>query len=752
DGADEDDDVDEDADDDSDEGIGAVAVVPGPGRGVPIEQVPYNVQRLDRAQLGEERALGLHDALNARLGSVVLNDVQNNPLQPDLQYRGFTTSPLLGSPQGIAVYQNGVRIHDAFGDVVQWDLLPEFALYEVQLLPGANSLYGLNALGGGLALRMNDGYRAPGTRIEALAGSFERYQASAEHGHVWKDWAFYGGVSAFGEQGFRDESPSSARHLYADARQRTPEHEIGINVTLADTDLNGNGPAPIELLERDRRAVFTLPDITNNRLLMVAADGRRVLTDRVSLQATAYFRHLQRDTLNGDEAELESCEDGGLEILCDDQDAPLLTEGGSSIAAVDPQYDAVFNTTSATGDGFGGSLQATFEQALFALPNRLDVGASYDGSAVAFQQRVELGHLTEERAVAGDDIFIANDGFRTKLDVDNHHLGVFASDTYTPVDPLSIQLAARFNLSDVELSDRLGSALDGHHTFQRVNPALGVTVRPGAALTLFASYGESSRAPSAIELSCADPEEPCRVPNAFLADPPLEQVVTRAAELGVRGAHGGTRSRPQLSWSLAGFGSRNFDDIVFVAGSRIGTGFFQNAGQTQRIGLEANINAELGLLRLYASYTLLRATFESQLMLPGLEELGEEAEIVEVEKGNRLPGLPAHSAKAGVTVTPLAQWSLGLSVIAQSSRPFRGDEANQRAEVDGYAVLNAQTSYQLFDSLQLFIKVQNLLDTDYETFGLLGNPSEVLEGTSDPRFLGPGAPLGVWGGIELRNL
>jgi iron complex outermembrane recepter protein len=269
---------------------------------------------------------------------------------------------------------------------------------------------------------------------------------------------------------------------------------------------------------------------------------------------------------------------------------------------------------------------------------------------------------------------------------------------------------------------------------------------------LFASYGESSRAPSAIELSCADPEEPCRVPNAFLADPPLDQVVTRALELGVRGAHGGTRTRPALGWSLAAFGSRNFDDIIFIAGSRIGTGYFQNAGETQRIGLEAGLNAEVGLLRLHASYTLLRATFESQLLLPGQEELGEEAEVIEVEPGNRLPGLPTHSAKAGFTLTPIERWSIGLSTIVQSSRPFRGDEANERAEVDGYAVLNAHSSYQLFDSVQLFVKVQNLLDSEYETFGLLGNPSEVLEGTSDPRFLGPGAPLGVWGGVEVRDL
>jgi len=255
------------------EPLGAVAVVPHPGRGLAAERMPRNVQRVDRAVLDEQYALGIHDALNARLGSVVINDVQSNPLQVDLQYRGFTASPLLGAPQGIAVYQNGVRIHDPLGDVVQWDLVPENAIQSIELVPGANPLYGQNALGGGLVLRMKDGFAAPGFRIVGSAGSFDRFRGSAEYGYARDDWAAYASVSTFGEEGFRDESRSSAQHLFADVRQRTAEQEVGLSVTLADTDLNGNGPSPIELLRADRSAVFTYPDNTQNQLLMLSADA-----------------------------------------------------------------------------------------------------------------------------------------------------------------------------------------------------------------------------------------------------------------------------------------------------------------------------------------------------------------------------------------------------------------------------------------------------------------------------------------------
>ena len=142
-------------------------ITPAPGARIEIEKVPRNVQRLDAEALALDQPLDLADVLNARLGSATLNDVQNNPLQPDLQYRGFTASPLLGTPQGIAVYQNGVRINEPFGDVVQWDLIPQFAIGEVQLIPGANPVYGLNALGGSLVLRMKDGFRNPGYRVQA---------------------------------------------------------------------------------------------------------------------------------------------------------------------------------------------------------------------------------------------------------------------------------------------------------------------------------------------------------------------------------------------------------------------------------------------------------------------------------------------------------------------------------------------------------------------------------------------------------
>ena len=299
----------------------------------------------------------------------------------------------------------------------------------------------------------------------------------------------------------------------------------------------------------------------------------------------------------------------------------------------------------------------------------------------------------------------------------------------------------------------------GEHQFARINPSIGATFRVADGLTLFASYGESNRAPSASELACADPDEPCRVPNAFLSDPPLEQVVSRSVEAGVRGRLGDAR-RPWLQASLAAFGSRNQDDILFIAGSRVGTGYFQNAGQTQRIGLELSLEIETGPVSFYAGYTLMRATFEDELELPSpahpsLEEDEEEGEeeggALDVEPGSRIPGLPTHAVKAGLAVRPIPALEIGLSMVGQSGQPFRGDEANLLDDVGGFVVLGAHASYQLLPSLQLFVHANNLLDTEYHTFGVLGEPDEALPGTSDPRFYGVGAPFGVWAGATFTH-
>ncbi len=761
--------------------VDVVAVSPLLGAPVNREILPASVAVITSDEIGTRNAASLSSALNERLGAISLEDTSTNIFQPTLRFRGFTASPLLGLPQGIAVYQNGVRINEPFGDTVQFDLVPQFALDRLQLSAGAEPTFGLNALGGALALRLKTGFDHPGFRGELSGGSFERFTGTAELGTSRGPWAVYLGATRFDETGWRPASDSDITQTVADLGYRTGRLDAGLSVTFADTRLNGHGPAPVELLAVDRSAVFTFPDTTENQLALTQGRYNLVVSPAWSLQVTAYHRHLDRQTLNGDEAAFSACDDDVLPTgapattLCagagdDDDDAgsmatghPLVDIGtGRFITTDDAAGDGAFNRTGTRTDGYGAAVQASTTTPLGDRENVLVFGTAADLATVDFTFNSEVGTLTDERSVSGSGLLVGvfgqapDDLFNTAIDTKNRAFGLYFTDTLSLSDRVHLTVSSRYNDSRIAIEDRLGTSLNGIHTFSRFNPAVGLVVATADAVSVFVRYAESNRAPTAAELSCADPDEPCRVPNAFISDPPLEQAVARSVEGGARGrmtrAHGA-----RVDWSATVYGTRIADDILFVASPELrGTGFFQNAGDTLRVGLDAELNGSSGRINWFASYGLVRATFESPLALPSNEDINDAATeegTIAVEPGDRLPGIPLHSLKAGIGLALSSAWDLALETILTSSRVFVGDEGNDQAEVDGHGLVNLRSSYQATENVVFFLRVDNLLDTEYDTFGVLAEIEIELDeapGAADPRFVSPGAPRGVFAGARFQ--
>ena len=133
--------------------------------------IPAPVQTATARDIETSGALDVADFLNRRMNGVHVNEIQNNPFQPDVNYRGYTASPLLGTPQGLSVYMDGVRLNQPFGDVVSWDLIPRIAIASTTLMPGSNPLFGLNTLGGALSLQTKNGLSTAGTTVQATYGS-----------------------------------------------------------------------------------------------------------------------------------------------------------------------------------------------------------------------------------------------------------------------------------------------------------------------------------------------------------------------------------------------------------------------------------------------------------------------------------------------------------------------------------------------------------------------------------------------------
>ena len=785
------------------EQVDVVGVTPLPGVGVSRERLPAAITVIDAAALSARGASSMADALNERLGAVTLEGTTTNLFQPTLRFRGFSASPLIGLPQGIAVYQNGVRINEPFGDTVQFDLLPQFALDRVQLSAGADPTFGLNALGGALALGLKNGFDHSGFGGEVTAGAFGRLTATAEYGASRGPWALYAGATHFNEDGWRVASPSAVTQAFADVGYRAGRVDTGVSVTYADTSLTGNAPAPVELLDVDRTAVFTFPDTTENRLAFVQGRANVATSRTWSVQVNGYYRDLDRRTLNGDEADFGVCGDAALpagapeRTLClgadddddedggdtsgglpptgadddgdddgdgdDDDSAPALIDlrSGRFITSLDAAGDAAYNRTTTRAQGYGAALQATATTAAGGRDNVLVIGVSADLADVGFTSNSEVGTLTAERGVSGSGLLAGihglggDDLFNTAIETASHAVGLYFSDTLSLASRAHLTVSGRYNRAGLDIADQLGTSLDGAHTFARFNPAVGAVYEASDAAALFARYSESNRAPTAAELSCADPAEPCRIPNAFVSDPPLRQAVARSVEAGVRGRWENGAGRG--AWSAAAYRTRIDDDILFVASPELlGTGYFLNAGATARTGLDVELQGQVARTGWYTSFGLVEATFGSPLLLPSdaavNDAAGEDGKIA-VEAGDRLPGIPRHSLKAGVRQGLTGAWEVAVETVVASSRIFVGDEGNDQAELAGYGIVNLRSSYRFERGVELVARVDNLLDTRYATAGVLAELEIHLRevpDAGDPRFVGPGAPRSAFAGVRVR--
>lgn len=800
------------------EEIVVIGVVPF-GAGIDRGKVPFPVQTGSAEDLKNSNSQSIADFLKQSFTSVSLNDAQNNPLQPDLQYRGFTASPLLGLAQGLAVYQNGNRINEPLGDAVNWDLLPQSAIHSVTLSGGANPLFGQNSLGGSLAINMKNGFNFQGNNIEVSGGSFGRTRANAEFGGSFnptsdntdEGFAYYLNVEYFDEQGWRDESDSDAINFYGSLAWRSQATKAELNYQLGESNLTGNGSSPAELLALDRAAIFTGPDITANDMSMVHFDFTHEVTSSISIAANAFYRINDTDAFNGDGSEFSVCNLGNSPTLLEGLEEDDLEEFGFddddvcdnqfsnadeledflNLAVAQAGEDEEFNlqgfdSSDLTGTGVlsdqainnisnrsqestGLVFQTTVLGNFFGYGGQMVIGASYFNGESNFSSVLELANIDPISRLTrglGTGTFV-NEG-ATSINTETETTSLYFTNTVDISDAIAVTLSARGNRTDVNLRDRSGlrPELNGSHRFTRLNPSLGITWQATAGLNLYGSYSESSRAPTPIELACNegvfdlavefaiergdDPDDvnfECRLPNAFLADPPLSDVVAESFEFGARG------TVQELIYSAGIYFTTNKDDILFQTTGR-STGLFANIDKTRRQGFESSLRGNWQNLSWMASYSFIDATFEDDFkaLSPNHEFANDDGEIL-ISRGDSIPGIPQNQFKAVADYMFDSGLSIGLDLVNNSGQNLRGDESNQLAEIDGYSVVSFRARYQIAENFEVFARINNLFDEEYETFGLLGEePGElevpIIENLTVPRFLGAAAPRAGFFGVR----
>jgi len=744
-----------------------VAAAPLPGIGVDSDLVPYTVQTIRGDDLNGTRSGNLAEYMARYLTGVNVNNIQGSPFQADLTYHGFRASSIPGVPQGLSVFLDGIRVNEPFGDLVSWDMIPEAALESVSLVSSANPAYGLNTLGGALAMTTRSGLTSPGFHADLSYGSGNSKRANLSGGVRSADgWHAFAAGTLFQEQGWRDHSEGHLGNLFVKAGHANDTDSWDVSLLYGRSALTGNGLLPSfrasgntllpGLYESDPAAVYTYPDRTRNQVTQVAFNGSHWFDDKTSASALAYVRTSRRDTVNGDvnpdyAAYTEDCEDGFLADGSPRQARCGFTRDEG--AALDP---AVINTTHMWQQSVGVALSLAKE----TESHLLNAGLSLDHSRLTYSQYEQLGTFTDDRGAVADPS--APNQLFSGVSGSSRTLGLYLSDTWALTRSTFLTASARWNHATVSNTLRNSDGTDQPQesfTYGRLNPALGLTQKLGAGVTVFAGYAQNNRVPTVLELGCADPTQPCRLPAGLQADPYLKQVVSHSFETGARW-------RPSKDTEVSAMLYRvdNHDDILFLRAPNTQQGYFANFDRTRNQGLDLTARQQFGNFTLRLSYSYLEATYQAS----GQLAVGERT--IDIKPGMRMAGLPRHTVKLGVDWQALAGLTFGADLVAVSSSVSSGNEDGLIADpqpgkapkaadwsTPGYATLNLRAAYQVNKHVEIYARVANVFDRRYETYGQIANdvfpngnllqPHVKPEDNASALFVAPGAPRSFWVGV-----
>jgi outer membrane receptor protein involved in Fe transport len=741
--------------------VNVVGSTPLLGSGIDRNEISAATNVLGASDINRTGIPSLTGAILDNIPGATVNDVESNPFQPDILFRGFTASPVAGTSEGLAVYVNGMRFNDAFGDTVNWDLIPSVAISTVNV-EASNPVFGLNALGGSVNVQLKNGFDVHGGDISGYYGAYNRQSGSFEYGQQAGNLALYTSVEAIHDDGFRQTQASNIFRTYDDLGWRNEFAEIHLNVIAADNKLGNPGASPVQALDSSIGYIFTAPNTVANKYVAVNLNGTYALNDSTTLQGLAYFQNLTQRVPNGATVEVGQCAAPySPSLLCND-DSGVPVTGRNGVLVPNFIANGVYSALSSQGldsHSYGASTQITNESEIFGFKNHLVAGASFDGSDSVFNGSTAIGGFNEyTREYIGPGSVQDQPSEEVNpvtVATTTRYYALFGQNILTLAPNLDLSLSARFNDAETNLYDKLGGPVTGNHSYNRFNPGAGLTYRVAPWLQVYGSYSETNRVPTPQELSCASAAVPCSLLAFFVGDPDLKQVVARTFEAGARGTiaqfHNG-----KLGWNADFYHTKDHDDLIYETTTyNPNLAYYTNAGATLRQGVEANLRYDTARLHASLGYAFTDATFQSPLLLgsgsnPEADANGNE----HVVPGDRIPGIPQHRGTAVLQYNITDRWIVGGNTVLQSAQYRFGDEANLTKPVGGYVTVNLNTSYRITHYITVFGILNNALNQRYDTYGTFGPIADVPwpnvpGGVTDPRTAVPGSPLTGYGGVRV---
>ena len=713
--------------------VNVISTTPLGNTGIPLSKFAGNVQSIAPKDIPID-AQGWADVLNQNMGSVTINDTQGNPHNVDLLYRGFNASPVLGSAQGISVFLDGMRMNEPFGDIVSWDLIPQIAIDNAIVVPGSNPVYGLNTLGGAVAMHTKNGFSFSGTEAKLGLGSFGRKSLDAEKGGHTDTTSYYLAASVYDDDGWAVYNPSSVRQLFAKVGSQNELRDVNLTFAWSDNALHGNQSVPVSTLANAKQG-YTHSDYTNTQNANLNLNGLFDMGNAQTLSGNVYYRWIKRSILNSN---------------LNDVTTPGTSCSGSA--------DCVASNLIAnySQNIVGANAQWSSAAPLWNRSNALTLGYNAEVAKTSFTNNGQDASVDANSTMIGVDAYAVQASVASK----NRRYGVFVTDTLDWTPQLAVTASARYDAAAIQLDGTACSSdstntlcgtgatdssfpVVGNHTYRRLNPALGATYQLNSATTSFATYSEGFRTPSAIELACADPIQPCSgIPNAFGADPELKAVISRTAELGFRG-----KFNQDSAWRMAIFRSELSNDIIFNSTSAT-QGYFSNVGRTRRQGIELGLNGKFNRWDYALNASWMDATFQTPFTIASEANSTCTPSCPFNRKGDKMPGIPDSLIKLRLGYALSANTHMGATLHSQGAMFARGDENNLDAngKVPSYTTLKLDGSHRLNKTLELFGGISNVFDKRYATYGVVAH-NNLANGVAE-QFRSLGAPRALFAGVR----
>lgn len=715
-------------------------VVNAPGGMIDLDEA----RALDLAAIDASGRADLGRALERAIPGMTLGEAAGNPWQATINWRGFSAGALQGMEQGLAVYLDGVRFNQPFGDVVLLDIVPDTVLVSAQV-NDANPVLGRNALAGSLLVQTGDGVSLAGLKAQGDVDSEGMVGGAVSYGTGTAQSNLLVAIEARRDEGWRVASPSKLYRGFAKGIHQGDGWGVELSALGASTDLTGNGVSPVELLDAKYDAVFTRPDSTRTRFARVVAAPWLATSDTGRVELRAHWQYLDRRNANGDLADFGPCDANPARLCVEDDDDgftdPLFSNGVPIAADAAGDDPAVFNRGQERTHAYGATLQWQDAVETGIGTRRIALGGTWERARTRFGAQTDLGELEEDRSVEdlGLPLVSANGAILpvdlvTRLD----DIALFASAQIPLTKSLSVEAGARYAHNRVIMDDRLGTALDGRHTFDRFNPSVEFDYALAEGIHATAGFALTSRNPTPAELSCADPESPCTLANFFIADPHLKQVTAT-------NWHGGINATGKvLAWRINAWRSETSNDIRMIASTVRGRAYFANLGHTRRQGVEASAEWRRDGWHMSANYAFTDARFRDAFTMssPSNPAADDEGTIM-VRRGDQLPVVPRHALNLRLA-REQRTWSAGLTLRARSGQYLAGDEGNDNARTPAYAVFDLDGAVRLAPGIRLVAQLRNVLDKRYATFGTFSEVDEIdlteAPGAENPRAYAPGAP------------